>query len=435
MKELTAEFVRQEVARLGEIVVETAIYHPSGMKLFAAGDVLTLAHAKALHASGIRTLFLMEFEEDARHVRKSLGIERIAPKEAAIGDVVMDDLRGIGGDLAFPSGTTITSGNLDRLRTAAYPEVVIRHRRLVESMREAQEYFAQLAPPEAHGMSSTTRVTRVVHVPSTTARYLMIPRAHVLVAITDDPLRIFVSNALQSEGHHVVERPSPADAAEVAKAERNVTVIVLDLEESSRPLERLRMDTALRDAVVLVCAKEGQHGALQAALLAGANDWLPRPPSRDLLTEKIHGCQALLGRKVKLPPSLRMERRRQDRKPGGGECGLKDPGATKALPVVSGEILDQGEGGLRIDYNLPVWPVPWAYMVHGVHPRHFFYTYAYANPNGHDLMATIPGPRGSIERPVRIAQVAPSGEFEVLSLIFPEVKERLSTCTAVRKKF
>jgi hypothetical protein len=74
-------------------------------------------------------------------------------------------------------------------------------------------------------------------------------------------------------------------------------------------------------------------------------------------------------------------------------------------------------------------------MVHGVHPRHFFYTYAYANPNGRDLTATIPGPRGPIERPVRIAQVAPSGEFEVLSLIFPEVKERLSTCTAVRKKF
>ena len=114
---------------------------------------------------------------------------------------------------------------------------------------------------------------------------------------------------------------------------------------------------------------------------------------------------------------------------------LKDPKATKVLPVVCGEILDLGDGGLRIDYNLPVWPVPWAYMVHGVHPRHFFYTYAYANPNGADLMASIPGPAGLVERPVRVAQVAPAGELEMVSLIFPEVKDRMSTCTSVRRKF
>ena len=138
MKELTAEFVRQEVARLGEVVVQTAIYHGSGLKLFSAGDAITLAHAKALHASGIRTLHLLEFEDDARLVRKALGIGRVAPQEATIGDVVMEDLRGVDGELAFPAGTTITSGNLDRLRASAYPEVVIRDRRLAESMREAQ---------------------------------------------------------------------------------------------------------------------------------------------------------------------------------------------------------------------------------------------------------------------------------------------------------
>jgi CheY-like chemotaxis protein len=140
------------------------------------------------------------------------------------------------------------------------------------------------------------------------------------LSVTDDPLRIFVSNALQSEGHAVIERGSPADVAEVAKAERNVTVILLDLEESGQALAKLRADDSLRDAVILVCAKEGQHGPIHTALLTGANDWLPRPPSRDLLNEKIHGGQALLGRKVRLPPSLRAERRRQDRRPGGGEC-------------------------------------------------------------------------------------------------------------------
>ena len=38
MKEITADFLRQEVARLGELVVATAVYHESGLKLFSAGD-------------------------------------------------------------------------------------------------------------------------------------------------------------------------------------------------------------------------------------------------------------------------------------------------------------------------------------------------------------------------------------------------------------
>lgn len=433
MKPISADFIRQEVARLGELVVETALYHGSGLKLFSAGDNITLAHAKALHASGIQDLYLLEFEEDAMKVRRSLGIERVAPKEIEIGDVLMEDLRGADGELSLASGTAVNSGNLDRIRAAAYGEIAIRDRRLAESMRQAQEYFAQLAPPDAKGQMGTTRVTRVVHVASTTARYLLIPRARVLVSITDDPLRIFVSNALQSEGHEVLERTSPADAPEVAKRESRVTVIVLDLEESTAVLPRLRAESDLRDAVILVCAREGKQSQLHAALLAGANDWLPRPPSRDLLNEKIHGCQALLGRKVKLAPSLRAERRHQERRPGNGDCGLKDPTIPKPLPVVSGEILDLGDGGLRIDYNLPHWPNPWAYMVHGVHPRHFFYAYAMTNPQGRDLIASIPGPAGVVERPVRVAQVAPNGELESLSLIFPEMKQRGST--SIRKKF
>src|SRR5438105_1939564 len=102
MKEISADFLRQEVARLGELVVETAVYHESGMKLFSAGDTVTLAHAKALHASGIVNLLLLGFEEDARNVRKTLGVKRISPKGVAAGDVLMDDLRGMGGELLYP---------------------------------------------------------------------------------------------------------------------------------------------------------------------------------------------------------------------------------------------------------------------------------------------------------------------------------------------
>jgi CheY-like chemotaxis protein len=431
MKEISADFLRQEVARLGEIVVETAVYHESGLKLFSAGDFITLVHAKALHASGIQNLVLLEYEEDARNLRKMLGVQRLAPKDVVVGDVLMDDLRSTDGELIYPSGSTVTAGQLDRLRSSAYPELVVRDRKLVESMRLAQEFFAQLDPSDPRG--TTRKVTRVTHVPSTTARFLLIPRARILVSISDDPLRIFVSNALQSEGHEVIERPTPSDVVEVAKRETRVTVILLDLDESLAVLPRLRADSDFRDAAIVVCAKEGEQSKLHSALVAGANDALPRPPSRDLLGEKIHGCQAMLGRRVRLAPTLLTERRRQERHPGKGEAELKDPTLTKPLPVTRGEVLDLGDGGLRIEYNLPSWPNPWAYMVHGVHPRHFFYTYAWSNPLGRELRVLVPGPSGPRERAVRVSHVAPSGEFETLSLLFPEVQARHST--AIRKRF
>ncbi|HVE39609.1 MAG TPA: hypothetical protein VNM14_06955 [Planctomycetota bacterium] len=431
MKEISADFLRQEVARLGEIVVETAVYHESGLKLFSAGDCITFVHAKALHASGIQNLILLEFEEDARNLRKMLGVQRLLPKEVVVGDVLMDDFRGTGGELIYPSGTTVAAEQLDRLKSSAYPEIVVRDRRLADSMRRAQEYFAQLEPSDPRGI--TRKVTRVTHVASTTARFLLIPRARVLVSITDDPLRIFVGNALQSEGHEVIERPSPSDVVEVAKRESRVTVIMLDLEEALSVLPKLRADNDVRDAAVVVCAKEGAQSKLHSALVAGANDALPRPPSRDLLSEKIHGCQAMLGRRVRLAPTLLTERRRQERHPGKGEAELKDPALTKPLPVTRGEILDLGDGGLRMEYNLPTWPHAWAYMVHGVHPRHFFYNYAWSNPLGRDLRVVIPGPSGPRERAARVSHVAPSGEFETLSLLFPEVQARHST--TIRKRF
>jgi CheY-like chemotaxis protein len=433
MKPISADFIRQEVARLGELVVGTAIYHGSGLKLFSAGDNITLVHAKALHASGVQDLFLLDVEEDAMKVRKALGVERVAPKDVVLGDVLMEDLRGSEGGLILAAESVINSANVDRIQAAAFGELVIRHRRLTDWMRQAQEYFAQLPPSDTKG-SMTKRMTRVAHVSSTTARHLLIPRARVLVAVSDDPLRIFLANALQSEGHEVIERSKPQDVPEVLKGEGAITVVVLDVEDSAAVLPKLRGDNGLRDSVILVCAKEGEHAPIQEALLAGANDWLPRPPSRDLLNEKIHGCQALLGRRVKLAPSLRAERRHQDRRPGGGNCGLKDPTLHKPLPVVTGEILDIGDGGLRIDYNLPHWPVPWAYMVHGVHPRHFFYVYAMANPHGRDLVVTFSGPAGQkVERPVRVARVSPAGELETLSLVFPEVKGKGTTTSFIRK--
>ncbi len=79
---------------------------------------------------------------------------------------------------------------------------------------------------------------------------------------------------------------------------------------------------------------------------------------------------------------------------------------------------------MPLDYNLPEWPFPWAYAVHGVHPKHFFYAYAASNPLARDLVVVLPGPNGMpLERTARVTHVCPMGDLEFLGLAFPQVQE------------
>src|SRR5688572_27452327 len=99
MKEVTTDFIRLEITRLGAVVIETGLFHPSGVKLHSAGEVLTLAHARALHESVFTKLFLLEFGEDERTAKRSLGVEHVLPANVVAGDQLSEDIRKPGGEL------------------------------------------------------------------------------------------------------------------------------------------------------------------------------------------------------------------------------------------------------------------------------------------------------------------------------------------------
>src|SRR5690242_13320660 len=99
MKEITADFIRTEVNRLGALVVETGLFHPSGVKLHGAGDALGLPEARALHEANVTKLFLLEFGEDERSARKSLGMTMVLPSKVKAGDELADDIRTPAGEL------------------------------------------------------------------------------------------------------------------------------------------------------------------------------------------------------------------------------------------------------------------------------------------------------------------------------------------------
>jgi CheY-like chemotaxis protein len=419
MKELTTDFIRTEINRLGALVVETALFHPSGVKLHSAGQPLTLAHARFLHESGITKTYMLEFGEDERTTRRSLGVEMILPGKVVPGDQLAEDIRTPGGDLVLAAGTAVDETMLQRIRTASILAVRIRHRRLAALTKEAEGYLAINKDPE-----SVTRISRPSTSGAQPVRYLLIPRARVLVGMADELMRLMIVNALTSEGHEVGERRFAGAAVEDASHERP-HVLLLDLAEALPVLARLREMEGLRNMTVLVCAEADKTSQIQQALFSGANDWIPRPPSRDALSDRLKGCQDILLRKVAMAPSLGDERRKHPREATKGECGLQDPAQTKPLQVSTGEIVDLSEGGLRIAYNMPRWPCPWAYSTHGVHPRHAFFSYASSNPMATDLRVLFPGPGGTPnERAARVAHVAPGiNNTEVVGLAFPSAAE------------
>jgi hypothetical protein len=419
MKEISGEFIRTEVNRLGVVVVETGILHPSGLKLHGAGDTLGLAEARALHEVNVTKLFLLEFGEDERKARKSLGVTMVLPSKVKPGDELADDIRTPAGDLLLAAGSKLDDAALQRLQRASILAVPLRHPNLAAMTKEAEAYLAKKAP-SAGGMRETaTRIARVMYIPTVTVRYLLIPRARVVVGIADDLLRTLLVNALTSEGHEAIERKTPGAAVEDYFEDRP-HIYLIDLEGAPAAVKRLRSMDGVKNVAVLVCAEDPKSAQLTNALYEGANDWIPRPPSRDLVNEKIKGCQDLLGRRAQLAPSLRSERRRGPRPAAKGECELKDPELGRPLPVFVGEIIDQTENGVRIAYNLPKWPCPWAYTVHGVHPRHPFHAYAASNPMPRELRVSVPGPRGAVEKSAWVVHIAPQplNNTEVMGLTF-----------------
>jgi CheY-like chemotaxis protein len=419
MKELTTDQIRLEINRLGALVVETALFHPSGVKLHSAGQPLTLAHARFLHDSGIMKLYMLEFGEDERTARRSLGVEMVLAAKVVPGDELAEDIRTPAGDLVLGAGTTVEPSMLDRIRTASILAVRIRHRKLATLMKEAEGYLTINKEPTVGFKEPVTRIMRLASAAAAPVRYLLIPQARVLVGVADDLMRTLLLNALTSEGHETVERKSAALAVEDAHVVRP-HILLLDLAEALPVLPRIRGAEGLRSLTVLVSAEANKTSEIQSALYEGANDWIPRPASRDLLSDRIKGCQDILLRKVEMTPSLGDERRRHPRQETKGECGLRDPAQTRLLAVSTGEIVDEGEGGLRLSYNVPRWPCPWAYSTHGVHPRHPFFPYAASNPMGRELRVVFPGPGGAaIERPARVVHLVPEvDDLEVMGLSF-----------------
>ncbi len=418
MREITVDFMAKETMRLRAVILQKPLYHPSGVRLHSAGELVTPELARAMKEIGMDKLYLLEPGETELKALGALGTERVAPRELVEGDVLAEDISGLDGCILVPAGQVLDAVWLARARGTGAASVAIRRRGSEAAQKQARDYLATRPQAAPKGRAFDERVTETFRASLIKVRPLMIPLGRVAVGFRDEFLRAMTVNTLAGAGHEATWwEPSPAGLDKLKSWRPDV--LLLELETARGICGAVRQVETLWSMGIIVCAEEGRKADVLKALEEGANESIHRPPTPELLLQKVAGCMQAMGRSVGLRPSILMERRKEPRRPVQAACGLKDPFLSKPLPVTSATLTEIGADGARIEYGRPGWPCLHAYTPHGVHPKHFFYGYAKANPLGRDLIMTFPpGIPGPPERYAKVSHLELAGAFERAGLVF-----------------
>jgi two-component system chemotaxis response regulator CheY len=112
--------------------------------------------------------------------------------------------------------------------------------------------------------------------------------------VVDDSraVRMILTKTLQELGFEVREAANGREALEVIATEKNAVTLVLadwNMPEMNGLdlLKQLRQDPALSSLVVVMVTTETELDQMSAALEAGANEYVMKPFTRDILVEKL----------------------------------------------------------------------------------------------------------------------------------------------------
>jgi len=116
--------------------------------------------------------------------------------------------------------------------------------------------------------------------------------AKALVVDDSRAVRMILSRTLMELGYEVREAANGREALEVMAAENNTVKLVLadwNMPEMNGLdlLKRLRQDPELASLVVVMVTTETETGQMIAALEAGANEYVMKPFTKDILVEKL----------------------------------------------------------------------------------------------------------------------------------------------------
>lgn len=113
----------------------------------------------------------------------------------------------------------------------------------------------------------------------------------VLVIDDSETVRQQVALALRGTVFTVVQAPDGIDGLARAFAERDISLVLLDLNmprmNGLDVLDRLRADPRTRDLPVLILTTEVERHMIERAKKAGAKAWLIKPVKPQMLVEVV----------------------------------------------------------------------------------------------------------------------------------------------------
>jgi two-component system chemotaxis response regulator CheY len=118
----------------------------------------------------------------------------------------------------------------------------------------------------------------------------MMPKA--LVVDDSRAMRMILSRTLKELGYEVREAADGREALEVMEADDNTVTLVLadwNMPEMNGLdlLKRLRQNPVFSSLVVVMVTTETEMGQMVAAIEAGANEYVMKPFTREILVEKL----------------------------------------------------------------------------------------------------------------------------------------------------
>ena len=113
-----------------------------------------------------------------------------------------------------------------------------------------------------------------------------------LVADDSRAVRMILTKTLKELGYEVCEAANGRQALEVMEVEKDAVTLVLadwNMPEVNglELLQRLRQDPALSSLVVIMVTTETELDQMATALEAGANEYVMKPFTKDILVEKL----------------------------------------------------------------------------------------------------------------------------------------------------
>lgn len=242
----------------------------------------------------------------------------------------------------------------------------------------------------------------------------------ILIADDYEGVRRAIAEALKKAGFEIMEAVDGEEAIRLAR-ERRPDAVLLDVVMPGRDglavCREIRSMEGHRNTPVIMCTVKGTKEDLDAALAAGADDYVVKPFHPNMIVRKLK--RHLGGQR---PEAI--ERRGSARRDAKLSMLWQSADESPAGVLFRADIFNISVTGVAFRYVPDPPPEDYSYAPHTVHPTHVFYRYAADNPEGEPAQMTIELPnRDPVRAEARFVYIVRQGKEEMCGAQFTRLSD------------